>query len=152
LEQEIETNLKLSEFSDDDMDIEYECLIENTITHTSFLASNQNTFSLRNPNTWKNTVNSIPQSDWPISVSQAPLLDLNSKCEFHSFPFIQKLPMDQSNTANSMPEAHLDNPGDLSGGDLNLSDSDSASQSSDEPITTRRRTLSMVIDESDEEM
>jgi hypothetical protein len=82
LDQEIEKNLKLSEFSDDENDIEYKCLIKNAkvVTHTSFLAFHQNAFSVdvNNLNTAPNTVT----SNWSIPVFRPLQPNLNSKCDF----------------------------------------------------------------------
>jgi hypothetical protein len=95
MDVEIETNLKLSEISDDEMDIQYESLIETAKTDTSF---HQNSFSVNETNDENTPINPYYQtldSDWLIRISRAPQLDFNSKCIFNSFPFIEKLPMDQ---------------------------------------------------------
>jgi hypothetical protein len=95
LDQEIETNLKLSELSEDDIDIEYECFIKNSkvVTHTSFLAFHQNAFSvdathlsISNLNTSTHTM----KSNSSIPVIRAPQTNLNSKCDSSSLPITQQ--------------------------------------------------------------
>jgi hypothetical protein len=145
------------QLSSNAMDIDVPSTLERQATNTSsFIVSQANTQLPNAPETVNETSKTpqkeMDQSDWSIQMFQDRPEYLNSNDDANSFLQIQKPMIDQSNTTNQLSKSHLDNPGDLSGSEFDLSDSDNASQSSDEPITTRRRTMSMVIDESNDEM
>jgi hypothetical protein len=51
--------------------------------------------------------NEMEEDDWSIEMAQAPVMDMNSKCDVNSFLLIQQQVMDQS-SFTSMSKSHLD--------------------------------------------
>jgi hypothetical protein len=158
LDKEIEFNLKLSEVydDDDDVDMEFQCTIGDTMmTHTSNVSHAQPTpldaanLSHESLNRSIHPENGMQEADWSIQLAQAHQVDLNLKCNYISFPQTQQQMMNQPNSFMSKSESHLD---DVSGSEFDFPNA-SPNSDTDEPlISTRRRINAIIVDDSDEEM
>jgi hypothetical protein len=152
LSNQIKFNTKLTEI-DVEMDIGSESIVAfEQMTRTSFFDSTtecRDSATAIKTNLYYetpiNSMNQILKSDWLVESFQHPVMnDLNSERDLDSLPFLQKPMPAQSNTF----EAHLYDPGELSGDEFDFSDD--ASETPDEPII-RRQKASNVIESSDDD-
>ena len=96
LDNVIECKLKLTEFTDDEMDIDYDSVVDamvmtHPVSQPKSYPLHASTQSKGISNTSTQLLNQILQHDWSTQMSLAPRLDLNSTCAFNSFPLSQQL-------------------------------------------------------------
>jgi hypothetical protein len=134
----------------DSIDIDFNSIADyEDMSHTTNVSQpqphplNAANLSHRIENTSMNPYYQTLKADWPIQMSLALQLDLNSKCEFHSFPFDQKLTMDQSETFILTFEFHRD------GGDNVSARFDFSNFADEVTFIGNRRSTAIVIEDSD---
>ncbi|KAJ2991046.1 hypothetical protein HDV02_004004 [Globomyces sp. JEL0801] len=154
--ESLDNQINLTDFSKVDMDVDFDSIVDTMMMthHVSPESSSLNAAILAKDisSIYVLLEKQLLKADWPIQTSRAPQLDLNSKCDLHSFPFIQQQVMDQSESFISTSESHLDG-GDNVSARFDFSNASPNSDSGDEDtIIGKRHSTAIIIEDSDEDM